>query len=184
MASGTAVAALYAPPHEWIVNGPGGVYGVFSYHTQYSFIHIGPFGLVICLGFRAARVAFLSGIGVCVVLVFGAMRSRRFRLVSALALEMVLIWVVWQTVVGNVSIYREQTATAFASVRTVHSPENESILARCKQVDTVIGVCGFISLSMLLLANSIGVAKATTVMKYRANHAAQSTAPKVADSGR
>ena len=62
MALATCRAGLYAPPNEWMVDGPGGKYGVFSFHSQYSFITLGSHVFEIPMGFQSTRVLFLSAV--------------------------------------------------------------------------------------------------------------------------
>lgn len=80
----TCHAMLYSPPNEWMVDGPGGKYGVFSFHSQYSFITLGPHVYEIPMGFMATRVLFLAaiaaiGLGIMAPLVLMIKNIRRKR---------------------------------------------------------------------------------------------------------
>lgn len=55
----SSYAVLYFPPKEWTVDGPGGKYGVFSYHTEYSFITAGPVVIEVPFGFKGAKKMFV-----------------------------------------------------------------------------------------------------------------------------
>ena len=84
MALATCRAGLYAPPNEWMMAGPGGKYGVFSFHSQYSFITLGPYVMEIPMSFQSTRVLFLTaiaavGLGILVITVLTAWKFRKKR---------------------------------------------------------------------------------------------------------
>ena len=84
MALATCRAGLYAPPDEWMVDGPGGKYGVYSFHSQYSFIALGPHDIEIHMGFKATRVLFLAtiaalGLGIMTTIVLMTKKIRKIR---------------------------------------------------------------------------------------------------------
>ena len=84
MAFTTCRAGLYAPPDEWMVDGPGGKYGVYSFHSQYSFIALGSHEIEIPMGFKATRVLFLAtiaalGLGILATIVLTTKKIRKKR---------------------------------------------------------------------------------------------------------
>ena len=60
LTAGVCHAVLYAPPDDWTIDGPGGPYGVYSYHSQYSYIWVGPFDIEVRMGFHGTRILFLA----------------------------------------------------------------------------------------------------------------------------
>ena len=59
---GRCHAVLYAPADEWLVTGPGGKYGVFSFHSEYSYIAFGPVNIEVQMGFESTRILFLMSL--------------------------------------------------------------------------------------------------------------------------
>ncbi|MHC4871835.1 MAG: hypothetical protein ACYTFY_08315 [Planctomycetota bacterium] len=53
-------AILYSPPDVWLADGPGGKYGVFSYHSEYSFIVVADYDFEIPFCFKTTRILFVA----------------------------------------------------------------------------------------------------------------------------
>jgi len=53
-------AYLYTPPDEWIFDGPGGKYGVYSFHSRYSFIILADKQITIRQNFKTTKAIFIG----------------------------------------------------------------------------------------------------------------------------
>jgi len=71
---------LYGPPDEWCIKGPGGLYGVVSIHTEWSWVFLGPFKFTTNYGFETTRLIYFEIIPIVIIgTIIGVALYRRRR---------------------------------------------------------------------------------------------------------